>query len=295
MPTTTVLEQVASQSAAPMSIVAVATGKARNFQTQLQYVKVSDDGKALGPSTWGRTDYEEDREQLVPVTIHDARGQQEQFSLDRNGFQLIKHKTVMQKDHYTSDENIKNIYYPEVEQMVKEVTGASFVKTIHHVLRHSSSPDPDCLTITRPLYKVHVDSTPNRVAQTIKLALGDKADELLKKRYALINIWRLLKPVFKDPLAYCDGSTVPDTEFVVRELNIPNGQAPKENSAVRAGEGHMWYYLYGQDVDEVTFIRCWDSNPNVVKRCPHSAVRDADMEELADRESIEARCLVFWD
>ena len=163
------------------------------------------------------------------------------------------------------------------------------------MLRHSSSPDPDCLTLTRPLYKVHVDSTPTRVATTIKLSLGDKAEELLNKRYALINIWRPLKVVYKDPLAYCDGSTVPDEDFVVRELNMPNGAPPKENSAVRMGGGHVWYYLYGQKEDEVTFIRCWDSKPSVVKRCPHSAVRDEAMEGMEDRESIEVRCLVFWE
>ncbi|KAL8735809.1 MAG: hypothetical protein Q9166_000673 [cf. Caloplaca sp. 2 TL-2023] len=292
---TTTITRIANQPATPGPFSAVSTDHPRDFQTTLQYVKVSEDGKALGPSTWGKTDYEEDREQLVPVTIHDARGRQRDFNLDKNGFQLVKHVTAFKKEDYTSEENIKNAYYPEVEQMVKDVTGASFVKTIHHVLRHSSSPDQDCLTLTRPLYKVHVDSTPNRVISTIKLSLGDRAEELLQKRYALINVWRPLKPVYKDPLSYCDGSTVPDGDFVVRELNMPNGAPPKENSAVKLGDGHIWYYLYGQKEDEVTFIRCWDSKPGVVKRCPHSAVRDQAMDDMEDRESIEARCLVFWD
>ena len=118
---TTTVTHTTSQPAVPGSISAVSTDKPRDFQTQLQYVKVSEDGKALGPSTWGKTDYEEDREQLVPATIHDARGRQGDFSLDKNGFQLIKHTTVMKKEDYNSEENVKNIYYPEVEQMVKDV------------------------------------------------------------------------------------------------------------------------------------------------------------------------------
>ena len=109
-----------SQTASLDPISAASADKPRDFQTQLQYVKVSEDGKALGPSTWGKTDYEQDREQLVPVTIHDARGRQADFNLDKHGFQLIKYPTIMKKEDYMNEENIKNIYYPEVEQMVKD-------------------------------------------------------------------------------------------------------------------------------------------------------------------------------
>jgi hypothetical protein len=174
-------------------------------------------------------------------------------------------------------------------------TNASYVRVIHHVLRNSSSPDPDCLSLTRPLYKVHVDSTPARVESTIRMMEPENADSLLKKRYALVNVWRPLKRCFKDPLAYCDGSTVSDEGFVTRELVMPNGESRKTNTAVTKDKSHKWYYLHAMEDDELVLIKCWDQKAGVVKRCPHSAVRDPAMEGMEDRESVEVRCLVFWD
>ncbi|KAL9030354.1 MAG: hypothetical protein Q9196_001517 [Gyalolechia fulgens] len=295
MSTSTVTQPV-KPSATFDSLTPISTHKAHDFETELGYVRVSDDGIALGPSTWGKTDHEEDRDQLVPVTIHDVRPRQEAFSLDKNGFQIVKHRTVMNKDDYLDDENIKKTYYPDLEQMIKAALGASVVKVYHHLLRHSSSPNPEgSVTLTRPFYKVHVDSTPNGVIQTIKHFLGPQADTLLQKRYAMINAWRPLKPVYKDPLTYLDASTVSDEAFIPRELNMPDGRPSLKSTAVNVGEGHMWYYLYGQNVDEVALVRCWDSKDGVAKRCPHSAARDPATEDLEDRESIEARCLVFWE
>jgi len=175
-------------------------------------------------------------------------------------------------------------------------TQASHVRVIHHVLRQSITPDADCLELTRPLYKVHVDSNPARVEATIRMSEGQRAETLLKKRYALINAWRPLKQCFKDPLAYCDGSTVPEEDFVDRELVMPKGSGGnKMNTAVAKSSGHKWHYLHGMETDELVLVKCWDQKAGVVKRCPHSAVRDPSMEDREDRESVEVRCLVFWD
>lgn len=53
------------------------------------------------------------------VTIHDARGPQGDFTLDKNGFQLVNHTTAFQKHDYASEHHVKSDYYAEVEQMVK--------------------------------------------------------------------------------------------------------------------------------------------------------------------------------
>ncbi|KAI3320506.1 hypothetical protein HD806DRAFT_235059 [Xylariaceae sp. AK1471] len=266
-----------------------------DISTELQYVKLSAAGEALGPSTWGKTEFEEDREELVPVLIQDIRGKENQYALDTHGFQLVRHQTCLSKDAFADGNNIVDIYYPETAEVVKRVTNAAHVHVIHHVLRHSTTPDADSLGVTRPLYKVHVDSTPTRVESTIRMFERENADALLKKRYALINVWRPLKRCFKDPLAYCDGSTVPEKDFVARELVMPKGESNKANTAVAKNSSHKWHYLHGMEADEIVLVKCWDQKEGVVKRCPHSAVRDPIMEDKEDRESVEVRCLVFWD
>ncbi|KAI1356406.1 hypothetical protein F5Y01DRAFT_323838 [Xylaria sp. FL0043] len=270
--------------------------KKHNISTELQYVKLSETHEALGPSTWGKTDFEEDREELVPVLIQDVRGDESNYTLDTHGFQLVKHRTSLNKTDFANNENVTGIYYAEIAEVVKRVTKAAYVRVIHHVLRQSITPDANCLELTRPLYKVHVDSNPARVESTIRMFEGEKAESLLKKRYALINVWRPLKQCFKDPLAFCDGSTVPDEDFVNRELVMPKGSGGnKMNTAVAKRSSHKWHYLHGMDTDEIVLVKCWDQKPGVVKRCPHSAVRDPMMEDREDRESVEVRCLVFWD
>src|SRR3954470_15104274 len=51
------------------------------------------------------------------VTIEDARGRESEFTLDRNGFALIKAPTAM-TDFYSPDE-IKRVYYPEVQRLAR--------------------------------------------------------------------------------------------------------------------------------------------------------------------------------
>lgn len=51
--------------------------------------------------------------------VHDIRGTEDKFTLDKNGFQIYKHQSV-EKD-FVNDEHIKKVYYPETESLLKEV------------------------------------------------------------------------------------------------------------------------------------------------------------------------------
>src|SRR3974377_399873 len=65
-----------------------------------------------GVPRWNGTD--DPRE----VTIEDARGRETEFTLDRNGFALVKAPTAV-ADFYDPEE-IRRVYYPAVEQLLKE-------------------------------------------------------------------------------------------------------------------------------------------------------------------------------
>jgi hypothetical protein len=53
------------------------------------------------------------------VIIHDIAGDEDKYGLDSHGFQFVKHKSK-EKD-FVDDAKIKAEYYPEVEQLLKDV------------------------------------------------------------------------------------------------------------------------------------------------------------------------------
>jgi ferredoxin len=52
------------------------------------------------------------------VTIKDVRGEEDKYTLDKNGFEFRRHTSV-EKD-FVDDEQIKAQYYPETEQLLKD-------------------------------------------------------------------------------------------------------------------------------------------------------------------------------
>ena len=53
------------------------------------------------------------------VTIHDVAGDEDQYALDSHGFQFVKHAS--REEEFLDDQTIKAGYYPEVEQLLKDV------------------------------------------------------------------------------------------------------------------------------------------------------------------------------
>ena len=54
-----------------------------------------------------------------PVDIHDMRGLEEDFNLNKQGFQIHKHSSV--EKEFRDDDQIKSVYYPETEEWLKMV------------------------------------------------------------------------------------------------------------------------------------------------------------------------------
>src|SRR5258708_6317452 len=71
----------------------------------------------------------EPKSNIVPephsLPIHDVRPIGETVSLDREGFALVRQNSSV-KDFYDEDE-VKNVYYPEAERLIKAATGADRV------------------------------------------------------------------------------------------------------------------------------------------------------------------------
>ena len=70
-----------------------------------------------------------------PVVVRDARNKEKEYnlSLDTSGFQFVKYPSV-EKD-FTDEKRIEEVYYKEVEELLKKEVGAKRVFIFDHTIR----------------------------------------------------------------------------------------------------------------------------------------------------------------
>ena len=141
------------------------------------------------------------------------------------------------------------------------------------------------------MQRVHIDQTSAAARSRVPHHLPDDAERLTQSRFQLINVWRPIRTIRRDPLAVADSTSVRDEDLVTIPLIYPNRKG--ETLAVRYNEGQRWYYKSGLTPEEVILIKCFDSEDGL--RVPHSAFVDPGAEGVEEqRESIEVRALVFY-
>ncbi|KIV90571.1 hypothetical protein PV10_07859 [Exophiala mesophila] len=267
-----------------------------HVQTALNYYKDPGDGSLPPPSYVGKPETYERPVAPLDVQIYDVRGEEDKYDLDSHGFRFVQHESV-EKD-FLDDDLIKQRYYPEVEQLIKDQTGASRVFIFDHTIRRvdkDQGRDPNkAVNLRGPVNRVHIDQSYSASKSRVPYHLPDEADRLLQTRYQIINVWRPIKQILKDPLAVADAHSVPDSDLVPVSLIYPNRKG--ETYTVRPNPEHKWYFLYGQRPDEVTFIKCFDSKlDGRARRIPHTAFSNPAHVDDYNRESIEVRTLVFYE
>lgn len=145
-----------------------------------------------------------------------------------------------------------------------------------------------------PALSVHSDFSPTGGRHNIELQVPDAAEleKLSQGRVLLVNIWRPLKTITKDPLAVCDWSTVsPEADLVPLKFQFPSSW--NELGKWRHSDRHQWYYLSGQKPSEPLLFMQYDSqNPSGIT-LPHTAFEDEEYLEGPPRQSIEIKMVAF--
>ena len=59
---------------------------------------------------------------MKEITIHDGRPIADELDIEVQGFEFLEYDTAV--TDFTDDEQVKNIYYPELEKLLLERTGA---------------------------------------------------------------------------------------------------------------------------------------------------------------------------
>lgn len=228
------------------------------------------------------------------VRIHDMRPIRSEIDLDRQGFALIDHKTAV-RDFWDDDE-VREVYYPEAERFIAEQTGAARVFIFDHLQRRRVSGQTDRAPggPRQPATRVHVDHTARSGPQRVRDLLGDEAEELLKGRVQVINLWRPIRGPLEDaPLAVCDARTVDPADLVPSDLVYR--ERVGETYSVTWNPAHRWFYVPHMQRDEALLLKICDTETDGRARfMPHTSFTDPTTPPDAfPRESIELRTLVF--
>ncbi len=230
--------------------------------------------------------------QRVATVVEDARDHIDTLSLDKEGL-AIEQLATAATDLY-DETQVREIYYPEVEALVKRHTGAARVMAFDFNLRNRALAE-SVKRVQKPVTFVHNDYTVASGPQRVRdLVGGDEAETLIAGRFAVINVWKpIVGPVKRSPLAVCDASSMQASEFLETDLLYPDRTG--EIYSVAHSPSHRWLYVSDMLPTETMLLKCYDSEGEGVARfTAHSAIELPDSDDQPPRESVEVRTLVFY-
>lgn len=227
------------------------------------------------------------------MPVFDGRAIADHLSLEREGFILVKHETRV-KDFFDEAE-VRSVYYRETERLVKQLSGARRVLVFDHTLRSADSAVRDAKQISGPVRNAHNDYTEWSGPQRVRDLLPDEAEELLKRRFAVIQTWRpIRKPVEREPLAIADARSIGTNELVPSSRVYPDRVGEVYHCTFNPA--HRWYYFPKMQRNEAMVFKCFDSMKDGRARwTAHCAFDDpTSPPDAPPRESIEMRTLAFF-
>jgi hypothetical protein len=227
------------------------------------------------------------------VSIHDARPLAGELSLDRNGFVLVDHRTAMRD--FLDPEELARVYYPEVERLVKQVSGAARVVVFDHTLRSGDETEQSARRIREPVLWAHNDYTEWSGPQRVRDVLPEEAERLLAHRFAIVQVWRAIgRPIQSNPLAVADARSVSPGDLIKAERRYP--QRVGETYQLQYNPAQRWFYFPEMRRDEALVFKVYDSQADGRARfTPHCSFIDPSTPPGAPpRQSIEVRTFAFF-
>ena len=231
--------------------------------------------------------------ELMRMEVRNGRLLADRLSLEREGFVLVEHNTKVAD--FFDPEQLKSVYYQEVEQLIKSTSGASRVAIFDHTLRSGDVTEREARLIREPVLSAHNDYTewsgPNRVREVFP----EEADKLLAGRFAIIQVWRAInQPIQKNPLAVADAKSIAIEDLMVAERRYPHrvGQTYR----LKYSPDHRWFYFPEMRRDEALVFKVYDSEKDGRARfTPHTSFDDPNSPQDAPaRQSIEVRAMAFF-
>ncbi len=226
------------------------------------------------------------------VASRDMRPLVHGLSLDEHGFLLRGHDSAVA--NFYDEIELRAVYYPEIERLVRDATGAAEARMFDHTLRSAKTKRDG---VQEPVRVAHNDytfkSSPQRVRDLLPPA---DAAARLRKRFAIVNVWRPIRgPVRDTPLALCDARGIARRDLVPTEMRYRDRIG--ETYSLVFNPDHSWFYAPRMQPGEALVFKGFDSAADGRARfTAHTAFDDPTAPpDAAPRESIEARLLVFFE
>lgn len=229
-----------------------------------------------------------------PVRIRNGRPLIGAFTLDKNGFAFVEHRTAVE-DFFDTNQ-LKSVYYPEIERLVRSVSGAARVVVFDHTLRSGDEAEREARLVREPVLSVHNDYTEWSGPQRVREALPDEAERLLARRFAIIQVWRAInRPIQSNPLAIADARSLARDDLIAAERRYPHRVG--ETYQVRYNPAHQWFYFPQMQRDEALVFKVYDSERDGRARfTAHTSFVDPTTPpDAPPRQSIEVRTFAFFD
>jgi hypothetical protein len=234
----------------------------------------------------------EERNEPHQVVIHSARPLVDSLSVDVQGFALTHGRTAV--TNFDDPAERKRVYDAEVAALVIANTGARKALVFDHTIRRINGDDKNSSS-RAPVHVVHNDYTGKSGPQRVRDLLPEaEANEALKRRFAIVNVWRSINgPVNDTPLGFIDARSVADEDWIATDLKYPDHTG--EIYRISFNPAHRWFYVPNLQPDEILLLKTFDSSSDHARFMPHSAFDDpATKPGTARRQSIESRVLVFF-
>jgi hypothetical protein len=283
--------------------------------------------KGAGSKPWSKVDSDVTSFKRLERrrSVANVRDSSADFGTDVSGFAV--YNSPAKETEFTDDARVRAEYYPEVEAVLREkLPGIKKVVIFDHTIRRREKSSP-----RQPVQQVHVDQTPLAAEARVRRHVSpSETEELLKGRYQIINVWRPIgHPASDFPLAVIDWRTTVPEDLIKVDLLYPTRtdgddddrgkevfpdpdsaestagyEVKGETYAVAPNDKHKLYYVKDMTPEEVMFIKCFDSRSQglpggkegLAGLTPHTAFVDPNTPEgVKGRQSIEVRCLVFYE
>ena len=227
------------------------------------------------------------------VVMHNGRPHVNEFKLDVGGFRFVRHETKVQ--NFLDEAEIKRVYYPEMEALIKAESGAKRVVVFDHTLRTADDALREQQKIREVVRRAHNDYTERSGPQRVRdLFPGPEAEALLGHRFAVINVWKPIRGrVEESPLGVCDARTIGPGDLVPTDLRYRDRVG--EVYSMRFNPAHRWFYYSHMGAAEAMLLKCFDSDAARARFTAHTAFDDpTSAPDAPARESIEVRTLAFF-
>lgn len=229
------------------------------------------------------------------VTIRNGRPVRERFTLDEHGFEFIDHATAV-TDFYDEDQ-VRSVYYAEVEKVIKDRTGAVRVVIFDHTLRAADKTTRETTVARQTVKLAHNDYTEWSAPQRVRDILPqEEAEALLQKRFAIVQLWRAIRdPIETDPLAIAEAGTLSPDDLIAAERRYPDRVG--ETYRIAYNPAQRWFYFPRMRRDEALVFKVFDSRKDGIARfTAHTSFTDpTSPPDARPRESIEMRTFAFFD